>query len=203
MRFVSSLRGGTTKQSMEHAVNLYHKEVGYSLCDGFSVNIGWYTASVSIKGVFDSAAEKFNPEKHTVMFDFKQGSLLRKELVNVTVEITGAADTSGYIAQVTDVKTGSINDLLTVGRNLRIIGSKIKIDGENADNGIYFVNQDTAARVKVEPDEIVNNNPSELLIIISALAQGSYRLEVVTQYSAGKNLKQSRTVAFDRDLTVE
>jgi hypothetical protein len=198
-------RGGAdiSAAAMEHAVNLFHKEMAYGLCDGFSINTGFYAASVNIKGVFDSPQEHFNPAKHTVMFDFKQGAKLRKELANVTVEITGVADTSAYIAQVVDVKTGSINDLLTPGRNLRINGSKIRIDGDNLDNGIYFINQDTQVGTKVHAVDIVINNPSELMIIIPELAAGTYLLEVKTQYSSGKNLKQMRTAAFERVLTVE
>jgi hypothetical protein len=98
-------RGGAdiSAAAMEHAVNLFLKEMGYNLCDGFSINTGWFTASVSIKGVFDSPLENFNPAKHTVMFDFKQGALLRKELGAVTIEISGVADTAAYIAQVTDI----------------------------------------------------------------------------------------------------
>jgi len=201
----ATTRGGAdiTAAAMEHAVNLFLKEMGYSLCDGFSINTGWFTASVSIKGVFDSPAEKFNAAKHTVMFDFKQGSLLRKELGNVAVNITGVADTSGYVAQATDVKTGSVNDLLTVGRNLRISGSKIKIDGDNPENGVFFVNHDTQERTAVDASDIAVNNPSEVMVIIPELAAGAYRLEIVTQYSSGKNLKQSRTVSLDRVLTVE
>jgi hypothetical protein len=197
-------RGGAdiSEAAMEHAVNLFHKEVAYSLCDGFSVNTGLYTASVSIKGVFDSPKENFNAAKHTVMFDFKQGAQLRKELGNVSVVITGVADTSAYIAQVTDVKTGSINDMLTPGRNLRISGGKIKIDGDNAANGVYFVNQDTQARTRVDDSDVATNNPSELMIIIPALAAGVYRLEIVTQYSSGKNLNNPRTATFERILTV-
>jgi len=198
-------RGGAdiSAAAMEHAVNQFHKEMGYSMCDGFSVNTGWYTASVSIKGVFDSPNEKFNPAKHTVMFDFKQGSLLRKELGTVTVDITGVAATAGYIAQVTDVKTGSVNDLLTPNRNLRINGSKIKIDGENTENGVYFVHQDTKARTRVDNSDIATNNPSEIMIVIPELPAGTYKLEITTQYSPGKNLKQSRTAVFERILTVE
>ena len=198
-------RGGAdiSAAAMEHAVNLYHREEGYCLCDGFSVNTEWYTASVSIKGVFDSPTEKFHPAKHTVMFDFKQGTLLRKELGAVSVEILGVADTSGYIAQVTDVKTGSVNDLLTVGRNLRINGSKIKIDGENPENGVYFVNQDTHERTRVDDTDVATNLPAEVMIIIPELTAGTYRLEITTQYSPGKNLKQPRTAGFDRTLTVE
>jgi hypothetical protein len=46
-------RGGAdiNAAAMEHAVELFHKEMGYRLCDGFSVNTGWYGASMHIKGV--------------------------------------------------------------------------------------------------------------------------------------------------------
>ncbi|MDR3308371.1 MAG: hypothetical protein LBS80_00255, partial [Tannerella sp.] len=71
--------------AMEHGANLWLKEMAYQLCDGYSVNTGWFTASVHIKGVFNSPNEHFNPEKHTVLFEFQQGSQLRKELENVSV----------------------------------------------------------------------------------------------------------------------
>jgi len=201
----ATTRGGAdiSAAAMEHAAGLFLKEMGYALCDGFSINTGWFTASVSIKGVFAGPNEKFNPSKHTVMFDFKQGSLLRKELGAVSVIITGVADTSAFVAQVTDVKTGSINDMLTPGRNLRINGSRIKIAGDHDDNGIYFINQDTQARLRVEDTDVAVNNPSELMIIIPPLAAGAYRLEIVTQFSSGKHLKQPRTASLDRVLTVE
>ena len=104
---------------------------------------------------------------------------------------------------MTDVKTGSVNDLLTPNRNLRISGSKLKIAGDNPANGVFFVNQETQERTAVDVTDIATNNPSEVMIIIPELAAGTYRLEIVTQYSSGKNLKQSRMASFDRVLTVE
>ena len=203
----ANTRGGAdiSAAAMEHAVNLFLKETAYRLCDGFSVNTGWFTASAHIKGVFNSPNETFNPQKHTVAFDFNQGSLLRKELSTVEVQILGVADSSLAILQVTDIKSGSINDLITPHRNLRISGSRIKIVGDNPDNGIYFVNTDTQFRMKVEQDEIVNNNPSELIIVIPELPQGTFNLEVVTQYGGNSKqfLKEPRTAAFERILTVE
>jgi hypothetical protein len=136
------------------------------------------------------------------MFDFKQGALLRKELGNVAVTITGVADTSAFIAQATNVKTGSINDLLTVGRNLRISGSKIKIAGDNPANGVWFVNQDTQERTRVDDTDVATNNPAELMIIIPELTAGTYTLEVTTQYSGSNILKEPRTAVFNRMLTV-
>ena len=201
----AATRGGAdiSAASMEHAVNLWLKEMAYLLCDGFSVNTGWFTANAHIKGVFDSPNETFNSTKHTLLFDFLQGSQLRKEIDSVEVNILGVADTSLSVAQVTDVKTGSVNDLLTANRNLRIAGSKLKIAGDKAGNGIYFVNQSTQARVKVDVSDIVYNNPSELVILIPALPAGTYKVEVTTQYTPSTLLKEPRSVVFDKILTVE
>ena len=199
-------RGGAnvSAQDMEHAVSLFLKEMAYRLCDGFSINTGYFTAQTTIKGVFNAASEKFDSQKHSVLFDFQQGSLLRKELSNVEVDVLGVADTSLFIAQALDVKTGSVNDALTPNRNLKISGSKIKIAGDNEANGVYFINQETEERVKVDASDIVTNNPSELIVVIPELAAGTYKVEVVTRYSSsnGVLLKEPRNTVLDRVLTV-
>jgi len=198
-------RGGAdiSAAAMEHAVNLWLKEMAYNLCDGFSINTGWFTATVSIRGVFDKPTETFNPQKHSVLFEFTQGSKMRQELDNVTVDILGVADASLFIGQVLDVKTGSINDLLTPNRNLKISGYKLKIVGDSPQNGIYFVRQEGEERIKVDATDIVTNNPSELVIVIPPLETGKYHLEVTTQYAISSLLKEPRTCVFDKNLTVK
>jgi hypothetical protein len=186
----SVLRGGAdiSAAAMEHAVMLFLKEMAYLLCDGFSVNTGYFTATVLIKEPVDSPAEKFDPKKHYVLFDFHQGTLLRKELEFVEVEILGVADTYLHVLQVVDVKTKSVNELLTPNRNLRILGSKIKIAGADESVGVYFVNQDTDEKTKVDPSEFVTNNPSELIIVIPDLISGTYKLEVTSQFTSSVKL---------------
>jgi len=78
-------RGGaaTTSEAMEHNVNLFLKEMGYQLSDGYSINTGYFVASSLIKGVFNSPTETFNTDKHAIMYQFNQGDLLRKELSSV------------------------------------------------------------------------------------------------------------------------
>ena len=197
-------RGGAdiSASSMEHATELFLKEMAYQLCDGFSVNTGYFTASTTIRGVFDSPSETFNKDKHSIIFQFNQGEKLRAEIPNIEVNILGVAESSTVILQVTDVKSGSVNDLLTPGRNLKIVGSKIKIAGEDPSVGIYFVDTATQGRTKVEQSDIVTNNPSELIVVIPALAAGTYHLEVVTQFTQGALLKEPRTATLDKLLTV-
>jgi hypothetical protein len=198
-------RGGAdmSASTMEHSVNLFHKEMGFLLCDGFTVNTEWYTAGPQIHGVANNPHEQYNKEKHFLRFGFHQGFLLRKEAENVMVDILGVADTDAVIAQVVDVKTGSINDLLTPNRNLKITGYKIKIAGDNAANGIYFVNQTTSERTKVDISDMVTNNPSELIVVTPPLEAGMYRLEMTTQYTPSTLLKEPRTAMFEKTLTVE
>jgi hypothetical protein len=198
-------RGGAdiNAAAMEHAVELFHKEMAYRLCDGFSVNTSWYNASTHVKGVFTSPTEGFDPAKHTVAVEFHQGVELRKELGMVSVNILGKAESGFFIAEVTDLRTGSVNDLLTPGRNLRIAGGKLKVEGDDPSCGVYFVNETDGTRVKVDAEDIVENVNAHLLIVIPALTAGIYRLEVTTQYmGSGKLLKAPRTASFDRLLTV-
>ncbi|PJJ66595.1 DNA-binding domain-containing protein [Chryseobacterium geocarposphaerae] len=199
-------RGGAdvTAAAMEHATELFLKEMAYQLCDGYSINTGYFTAGTLIRGVFDSPSETFNSDKHTILFQFNQGEKLRAEIPNIEINILGVADSSSIILQVTDVKSGTVNDLLTPGKNLKISGNKIKIAGENPANGIFFVNTSTSTRTQVEINDIVTNNPSELIVVIPDLQPGTYQLEVVTQYSGGSNLlKEPRTTELKKELTVE
>ena len=198
-------RGGAdiSSSAMQHGVSTFLKEMAYQLCDGYSVNTGYFTATPLIKGVFSSPQETFDPEKHTLLFQFNQGDTLRSDLSSVEIEIMGVADTMLSVLQVTDVKTGSVNDLLTPNRNLKINGYKVRVTGEHADNGVYFVNQTSGESTKMDPTDIVTNNPSELIIVIPALVAGTYNLQITTQFSASTPLKEPRTVIFDKVLTVQ
>ncbi|MGV8090967.1 MAG: DUF4469 domain-containing protein [Mangrovibacterium sp.] len=188
---------------MQHGVSLFLKEMAYQLCDGYSVNTGYFTAGPLIKGVFSSPQETFDAQKHSLLFQFNQGDTLRDELPSVEVEIMGIADTGLSILQVTDVKTGSVNDRLTPGRTLKIAGYKVKVAGDNENVGVYFVNQTSGESTRVDPSDMVTNNPSELIVMIPELAAGTYQLQVTTQFSHNSLLKEPRTVIFDKVLTVQ
>jgi len=200
-------RGGAdiSAAAMEHAVELFHKETAYLLSNGFAANTSLYHAAARIKGVFNSPVETFDHEKHSIDINFNQGDLIRKEMDDVEVDVRGLASTDAYIAQVVDVKTHSINNIITRNYDIRIIGNKLKIAGSDPRNGVFFISEtNPAARTSVPPEDIINNNPSELLVRCPGTLSGRYKLEIVTQYgSGGKHfLKEPRILVFDRILTV-
>jgi hypothetical protein len=198
-------RGGADASAaiIEHHVRLFLKEMTYHLCDAYSINTEWFHLSVHVKGVFDSPDEKFNPEKHSIVVDFRAGAELRKAMQDVVVEIAGVADGAGQIISVVDVKSGSTNDKLTPNRNLRINGDKLKVVGDKPGVGVWFVNKETEARTMVDPSDMVANKPSELIVLIPALAEGDYGLEIVSQFTTGALLKEPRTISFDKTLKVK
>jgi hypothetical protein len=124
------------------------------------------------------------------------------KLEYIEVQVMGVAENGSRIAQVTDVKNDTVNDQLTPDRNLRISGYKIKLAGDDASVGVYFHNLDTNTSTQVDASDIVTNNPSELIVVIPALASGEYQLEIITQYAVGSTLKETRSAVFEKRLTV-
>jgi len=197
-------RGGaaTTAAAMEHNVMLFLKEMSYQLMDGFGINAEYFTANATVRGAWNNSKENFDPKKHSVLFRFNQGALLRKEIPNVSVQVMGVGDTSIQISHVVDMKTGSVNDLITPFGTLKIKGGRLKIVGDNPQNGVWFQGGDDEDAVRVAPNDIIVNNPSELIVVIPPLEHGKYRLVVRNQYSVGAILKEPRTTVFEKILTV-
>ena len=202
----AATRGGAdvSDAAMSHAVELFLKEMAYRLCDGFAVNTGYFTAMPVVRGVFLNPNETFDPQRHTLQFQFTQGELMRREIEDVEVKIMGVAETGLYIGQVEDMKSRTVNEVLTPGFNLRVTGTKLRVVGDKPGVGIFFRETATNTATKVDEGDIVINNPSELMIIIPTLPAGTYQLEVTTQYSMGKQwLKEPRTSVFEKTLTVK
>lgn len=195
-------RGGAdiSASAMEYAATLFLKEMAYQL---FTINTGYFTAGTKIRGVFNSLSETFDQNKHKILFQFNQGERMRAMIPDIQVNILGVAEKGSVIYQVTDMKSGSINNIISPGRNLKIKGKGIKLAGDHPDNGIYFVNSATNDKTIVPADDIIVNKASELIIIIPELQTGSYYLEVTSQYSGSNLLKASRTAAYNKVLSVE
>lgn len=188
--------------AMQHAVELFLKEMEYRLCDGYSINTGSFTAVPSVKGVFDNPAETFDPGKHTLSFQFNQGESLQKKIPDVNVRIMGVAGEAIRILTVTDLKSGSVNKYITPKYMLRIDGRMLKLAGEHPEVGIRLINIETGLRTEIEQQDIALNYPTKLMIMLPALAQGCYLLEITSQYTTSGILKKPNTATFEHQLYV-
>jgi hypothetical protein len=153
--------------------------------------------------VFHSAEDAVDNVHQKVRINLHAGTAIRDAAGAVKTKKLPGVVSGVIISSVTDVKTGSQNNLLTPGRNIKVSGSKLKIAGDDPSVGLFFAPEAGGAPVPVDASDLVINRPAELIAVIPNLAPGVYRLRIVTQYSGGTQLKHPHTATFDKPLTVQ
>ncbi|MDR0412154.1 MAG: DUF4469 domain-containing protein [Treponema sp.] len=199
-------RGGFTgnyDDLVEHT-HQFFGEAAYQLCDGFAVNMDYFSIHPNVGGTFDKVTEGHDALKHPVTFRFRARAPLRTLAERIVVEVEGVANVSGYIDEFVDIATESVNDALTPGGQFSITGHKIKAAGDKPEVGVYFVSAtDPIQRIKVS-GHLAENAANKLIGVIPALDAGAWKLEIVTQYSSGNTfLKEPRVLEFAHELTVD
>ena len=202
----SVLRGGAdiNASAMFHASELMFKEMAYLLCDGFSVNMGYFSISLKIRGVFTNPTDTFDAKRHSLLFQITPGELLRRELPNIQMKMMGVKKDAMYIALVTDTATGLEDGTITPNDDILIQGTRIRIapdDGSEPGIGIFFIATD--GTVTPVTRRLTQNDPSKVIARVPALAPGSYTLRIVTKYINKKDLlKNAISANYDKPLIV-
>ena len=190
------------KETLRKYVKQHYDELIYRICDGFSVNTGYFTLYPNVGGTFLSPRDACDREKHPLELRLRPAALLTHLLSLVQVHVQGFSNPTGFIHQFTDAESDTINSAVTGGGQFVISGEKIKIAGDHEDCGIYFEMVDEPdKRIKVVRP-LGKNKPSELVgIVPMMIAPKSYRLVIVTQFAGGNTLlKEPRTVASAFEL---
>jgi len=192
-------RGGFTGKygDLVEYVRQYLDEVAYQLCDGFSVNMRYFTIHPHIEGSFESLKEVYDSKKHPINFKVRVRKPLRDITRNVTVDIQGLAEKSAFIDEFTDTDEGFVNSQFIPGDLFNLTGSKIKLDGNDPGCGVFFVPVEEP-RLAVRVDRIVVNNASLVAGMAPNTGHALNRIEVRTQYNGSAVfLKSPRVIASD------
>ena len=189
-------RGGFTGnyEVLIENVKQFFDEMAYQLCDGFAVNTGYFSIHPNIGGTFDSVRETHDHKKHPITFRFRVRSKLKRLIEDIEVLVEGLADTNGWIDMFIDIELDATNSIFVQGDLIEVYGSRIKIEGDDPNNGLYFVPVDNpAAAVKVT--RIAENSPSKIIGIAPQTGHQYNRIEIRTQYSSGSALlKEPRII---------
>ena len=188
-------KGSTlTKADTKAALQVYGEVISALIADGAAVNTPLMNTSVSVSGVFIGANDTFDKKRHAVNLNLTAGNLLKEAAAKIKCEKTEAADTNPYITEVSDIVSAKVNEVLTAGGIVQLVGARLKFDPKDTAQGIFFV-PETGAEVKAAV--IAENKPARLMAIIPAdLAAGSYYIEVRTKIigssQKSKTLKAGR-----------
>lgn len=174
------------------------------LASGFAINDGVTQMYPAVSGRFVGAAAQFDSAVHSVGVTMVASSALRTAMSETKVVVQGPAPVGPVINKVLDVYTGKENNTITVNKSLKIFGQRLRIAGDNALVGIWFIAaNESATRTRVDDPDVVDNNPSQLTVTVPALAAGDYYVEVVTQSTAGQTLiKDPRSYQYGLALTI-
>lgn len=184
---------GLRKETLAHAVGLYHRTLAELVLNGYSVNTGLFRIVPQFKGLVEDGV--WNPETNSIYILMQQDKVLRDAIAQTSVKILGKKGSTAYIVGSQDTVTRATDGSVTPGRTFRVKGKNIKVVGTDETVGIYIIASD-GHKTKLEMDRVVTNNPSEVVVLLPAdLQEGNYELQIVTQFTGGNwLLKTPRTV---------
>jgi|SaaInl7_200m_RNA_FD_contig_31_2413020_length_980_multi_10_in_0_out_0_1 hypothetical protein len=159
------------------ALEDYYSAVESLVMEGFNVNTPLANFKTSIKGVFDSQADNFDPGRHQLRARISAGARLRS-----VISERGSTQKQETFkprpnpVEFSDINSAERNSVLTPGGMAQLIGHRLKFDPVEADQGIFFIAADaTETKVTI----VGGNKPAELMFLIpDTLVAGDYTLEV-------------------------
>jgi len=173
-------------------------ECAYQLCDGFGLNLRYYSVHPNVGGTFNSEKEAHDPKKNPVNFKFRERLPLRGLVRHIAVDITGIADGNAYIDEFIDRDERSVNGIFAPGDMFCINGNKIKLAGDDPGCGVFFVPVDDPSKA-VKVTRIGENGSSTITGIAPETHYQYNRIEIRTQYSGSTVtfLKSPRSIVSD------
>ena len=198
----------TSPKVIEEGMNAGMELIYYLVADGFRIKTPLFNLRMRIPGEYDGS-ETHLSGNHPVarMQTSARFRNYLKDKVNIVID--GIDQTDGYIAEVTDEATGTVDEVLTIRNLITIHGWGLKIDGtaENKESiGLYFVPEDPSFKMS-KAEIIAVNEPRTLKAIVpEGLTPGkTYHLKIVTQSSAkssGYMIKNVRELQSDTVFTI-
>ena len=163
------------------------KETMYQLCDGFSVNLDWFTINVAFNGLFHSPKEPFTPPKHKVTFSFHMLKAMRELTSNIEVVVNGHIEDPAFIAAFRELDEGLPLNSYTLDSVCEITGQRLKIEGSPAVVGLWMVPVLDPTKAK-KVSRILRNEASMVEFLPEDTGFAENRLELRTFYSGGSIL---------------
>ena len=192
------LRGSTvTKDDAMATMNAHYESVTHFLSKGYNVTTPIATYSVSIRGLFTSVDDNFDPARHTVRVVVRMGRLLREAATRFSVSRKSRFIPMPQLEEVVDDGSGSQNEQITPDNGAVIKGIRLAFDKSDPNQGLFLVNLADGSEVRIDRVPAVRNR--EIICVWpSSLTSGDYQLHLRSVF--GKD--ELRTGKLQRTLVV-
>jgi len=204
IKIAVSRRTELNTSTLRSAMDMLHEIAMEELLNGASVNFGPGIFKLAVNGAFTAEKPEWNSEEHKIVLQVTPTTQLYQMMEKVEVKVRGMASVSTCINTVRELPNGKINESLTRGNAVELMGVKLKIAGDNPANGITLTNTASGKITAIPAGRVVENLPKNIIFILpETMEPGDYQLELTTQYSNGSTLtKQPRSYRFNTILKV-
>lgn len=184
-------RGSTvTKAEALSVMEEYEAAVEQVLSNGGSVNTSLMRINASISGVFDDEFDTFERERHYVRLNVNPGSRISDIADSVEVEKVDADSPQPEPQAFEDVASDTRNETLTPGGVGQIMGTLLKVDPAESDQGVFFIASDGT---ETRSDTYIRNKPANLIVMIpDTLVSGEYHVEVRAKLQNTNDVRSGR-----------
>ena len=189
---------GLTKQEILGVIDLYTDVVSDQVQSGFAVNTRLANFRPSIKGIFNSATDPFDPERHTFQASISEGIDLRKKMRAATGERHTASAPKPAIVEYQDHGSSRTDERLTPGSIGEINGENLKFDQRKDAEGIFFINKEDGVETRAEVLS-VHTEGRLMFLVPEGLAAGKYKLEVRRAYTSPADIRKDN---LNKELSV-
>ncbi|TLX73076.1 DUF4469 domain-containing protein [Labilibacter sediminis] len=183
-------KGSTvTKAEALSVIEEFSSAVEDAISQGKNVNTDLFKITPSMSGVFTSAQDSFDSNRHSIRLNLNAGNRLVKAIENIELRKVAITTTQPVLHIFTDIKTNAINERFTPGQIASIKGSMLKFDEQDDAQGIYFIDSDGKS---TKVSQVVKNKPSELLFFVPEGLNGTFQVEVRAKVHNHKTIRKGR-----------
>ncbi|WP_255810601.1 DUF4469 domain-containing protein [Treponema denticola] len=193
---ITKERSEFRKETIINILKMRDKAVKDLIQEGLSFMDGLVQISPRVSGVWETENSPYDEKVHKRTVDLVPTTDLRTALDAIGVKVLGAKEETARITEITDTATGLKDGTLTIGDDIIIEGSKIKVDETDPAQGVFFKAENgteykTNRRLSVNlPSQIIARVPKEI-------PEGKVEVIVRTKFSTGnKTLLQIREIVY-------
>ena len=193
---ITKERSEFRKETIINILNMRDKAVKDLIQEGLSFMDGLVQISPRVSGVWETENSSYDEKIHKRTVDLVPTTDLRTALDAIGVKVLGAKEETARITEITDTATGLKDGTLTIGDDIIIEGSKIKVDETDPAQGVFFKAENgteykTNRRLSV-------NNPSQIIARVpKEVPERKVEVIVRTKFSTGnKTLLQIREIVY-------
>jgi DNA-binding domain/Domain of unknown function (DUF4469) with IG-like fold len=190
------LKRGTTLSEADilAALHLLFEVVVQEVQEGNHVNLPIVNIRPGIAGSFTTALDQFDASRHRLKTTTSSGVLLNKNINKTSVEKVNRPLASPILNAFFDIKSATINDIISPNGIGQIVGNHLKFNNSNPSEGVFFVN---AANEFFQASIFATRHPTKLVFSIpEALPPGNYTLEVKKAFGISTSTVRKSTLPY-------